>query len=153
MELTEADVKRIEDCLPIERGNVSVAVLRFLNAVLYVAENGCKWRRLPEHYGNWHTIYTRMNRWSKRGVWDRVFARLQQEGLVLVELQVVSLDSTRVKVHPDGTGAQKKTARKRSANRAEAGTPRFIWLLRMMSAPSASASRQVRTVTAPKGAH
>ena len=153
MELTEADLKRIGDCLPVERGHVSVEVLTFLNAVLYVAENGCKWRRLPEHYGNWHTIYTRMNRWSKSGVWDRVFARLQQEGLVLVELKVVSLDSTSVKVHPDGTGAEKKTARKRSANRAEAGTPRFIWWRRMMSAPSASASRRARTVTVPKGAN
>jgi len=153
MELTEADLKRIEECLPVERGNVSVAVLTFLNAVLYVAENGCKWRRLPERYGNWHTIYTRMNRWSKSGVWDLVFARLQQEGLLLVELKVVSLDSTSVKVHPDGTGAEKKTARKRSANRAAAGTPRFIWLPRMMSAPSASGSRQASTATAPRGAN
>jgi transposase len=153
MELTEGDLKRIEDCLPVERGNVSVEVLTFLNAVLYVAENGCKWRRLPERFGNWHTIYTRMNRWSKGGVWDRVFARLQQEGLLEVELKVVSLDSTSVKVHPDGTGAEKKTARRRSANRAAAGIPRFIWLPRMMSALSASASRPVKTVTAPKGAN
>ena len=151
MELTEADLKRIEDSLPVERGNVRVAVLTFLNAVLYVAENGCKWRRLPERYGNWHTIYTRMNRWSKSGVWDRVFAQLQREGLLLVELKVVSLDSTSVKVHPDGTGAEKKTARKRSANRVAAGTPRFIWLPRMMSAPSASGSRRATTATAPRG--
>jgi transposase len=153
MELTEGDLKRIEDCLPVERGNVSVEVLTFLNAVLYVAENGCKWRRLPERYGNWHTIYTRMNRWSKGGVWDRVFARLQQEGLLQVKLKVVSLDSTSVKVHPDGTGAEKKTARRRSANRAVDGIPRFIWLPRMMSALSASASRPVKTATAPKGAN
>ena len=46
----------------------------FLNAVLHVVENGGKWRRLPEAYGNWHTLYTRMNRWSKAGVLDRVFA-------------------------------------------------------------------------------
>lgn len=152
MELTEADLKRIEASLPVERGNVRVAVLTFLNAVLYVAENGCKWRRLPERYGNWHTIYTRMNRWSKSGVWDRVFAQLQQEGLLQIELKVVSLDSTSVKVHPDGTGARKKAARKRSANRAAAGTPRFIWLPRMMSAPSVSGSRPAIMATAPKGA-
>jgi transposase len=153
MELTKDHLRRVEDCLPVERGNVSMEVLTFLNAVLYVAENGCKWRRLPERFGNWHTIYTRMNRWSKSGVWDRVFARLQQEGLVLVELKVVSLDSTSAKVHPDGTGAEKKTVRRRSANQEEAGTPRFIWLPRMMSAPSASASRQAKTATDPKGAN
>jgi len=150
MELTEGHLERIKDSLPVERGNVSMEVLNFLNAVLYVAENGCKWRRLPERFGNWHTIYTRMNRWSKNGVWDRVFAKLQQEGVLAVELRVVSLDSTSVKVHPDGTGAEKKTARRRSANHEEAGTPRFIWLPRMMSAPSASASHPVSTVTVPK---
>ena len=38
----------------------------------------------------------RMNRWSKSGAWDRVFGRLQQEGLLQVELKVVALDSTGV---------------------------------------------------------
>jgi transposase len=152
MKLTEAQVNQIEESLPVERGNVSVEVVMFLNAVLYVMENGCKWRRLPERFGNWHTIYTRMNRWSKSGVWDRVFARLQQAGLLRVELKVVSLDSTSVKVHPDGTGAEKKTARRRSANLAEAGTPRFIWLPRMIAAPSASPSRRANVATALKAA-
>jgi len=152
MELTETHLKRIRDSLPVERGNVSMEALNFLNAVLYVMENGCKWRRLPERFGNWHTIYTRMNRWSKNGVWDRIFAKLQQAGVLSVELKVVSLDSTSVKVHPDGTGAEKKTARKPSANPGAAGTPRFIWLPRMMLAPSASASRLVSTETAPKAA-
>ncbi len=152
MELTEAHLQRIQESLPVERGNVSMEVLNFLNAVLYVMENGCKWRRLPERFGNWHTIYTRMNRWSKNGVWDRLFARLQQEGVLAIELQVVSLDSTSVKVHPDGTGAEKKTGRKPSASPAAAGTPRFIWLPRMMSTPSASGFRLASTATGPKAA-
>lgn len=153
MELTEAHLQRIQESLPVERGNVSMEVLNFLNAVLYVMENGCKWRRLPERFGNWHTIYTRMNRWSKTGVWDRLFARLQQEGVLAIELKVVSLDSTSVKVHPDGTGAGKKTDRKRSVSRGVDGTPRFIWLPRMRSTPSASASRRVSTGTARKAAN
>ena len=152
MEFTEEHLRRIEDCLPVERGNVSMEVLTFLNAVLYAMENGCKWRRLPERFGNWHTIYTRMNRWSKSGVWDRVFERLQLEGLVQLELKVVSLDSTSIKVHPDGTGAEKKTAHRPSVNREEDGTPRFIWLPQMMSTPSAFASPPARTEMAPKDA-
>lgn len=152
MELTEAHLQRIQDSLPVERGNVCMEVLNFLNAVLYVMENGCKWRRLPERFGNWHTIYTRMNRWSKSEVWDRLFAKLQQEGVLAVELKVVSLDSTSVKVHPDGTGAEKKTDRRPSASPEAAGTPRFIWLPRMMSTPSASAFQRVGTGTAPKAA-
>jgi transposase len=96
-----------------------------------VVENGGKWRRLPESYGNGHTLYTRMNRWSKAGVLDRVFARLQQEGLVTVRMKVLSLDSTTVKVHPDGTGALKKKGRKPSGKAGVGGPPRFIWLPRM----------------------
>ena len=59
-----------------------------------------------------------MNRWSKAGVLDRVFARLQQEQILAIRIEHVCLDSTTIKVHPDGTGALKKTARKPSGARA-----------------------------------
>ena len=135
MELTESQYQRITDCLPRQRGNVSMTNLKLLNALLYVAEQGCKWRGLPKSYGNWHTIYTRMNRWSKAGVLDRVFARLQQEQIIAIKFEAVSLDSTTVKVHPDGTGALKKMGRKPSDVRGVAAPPRFIWLPRMLGAP------------------
>jgi len=106
--------------------------LQVLNAILFVAEHGCKWRGLPKRFGNWHTIYTRMNRWSKAGVLDRVFEQLQQSQVVRIKIEAVSLDSTSIKVHPDGTGALKKAARSPSASRAAAGPPRFIWLPRML---------------------
>jgi hypothetical protein len=44
MEITEAQYPRIEDCLPRQRGNVSLSNLQVLNAILYVGEHGCKWR-------------------------------------------------------------------------------------------------------------
>jgi len=108
MEITEEQYARIKDSLPVQRGNVSLSNLQFLNAVLYVAEHGCKWRGLPKRFGNWHTIYTRMNRWSKSGAMDRVFEKLQLEQIVRIRIEALSLDSTSVKVHPDGTGALKK---------------------------------------------
>ena len=114
---------------------MSLSNLRVLNAILYVAEQGCKWRGLPKRFGNWHTIYTRMNRWSKSGVLDRVFAQLQHDQIVRIKIEAVALDSTAVKVHPDGTGALKKTALKPSASRAADGQPRFIWLPRMLERP------------------
>src|SRR5882757_5154103 len=135
MELTEAQFQKVEHCLPVQRGNVSLSNRDVLNAILYVAEHGCKWRGLPKRFGNWHTIYTRMNRWSKSGVLVRVFERLQQVQLVRIKIEAVSLDSTSIKVHPDGTGALKKTARKPSASPAADGTPRFIWLPRMLVRP------------------
>ena len=135
MEITEAQYQRIADCLPRQRGNVKITNLQLLNALLYVVEHGCKWRGLPKHFGNWHTIYTRMNRWSKAGVLDRVFARLQQEQILAIRIEHVCLDSTTIKVHPDATGARKKTAHKPSVVRAADAQPRFTWLPRMLGAP------------------
>ena len=135
MEITEAQYRRIEDCFPRQRGNVSLDNLRVINAILHVTEQGCKWRGLPDRFGNWHTIYTRMNRWSKAGVLNRIFARLQHEQIIQIKIEAVGLDSTIVKVHPDGTGALKKTARKPSADPMAAGPPRFIWLPQMLDAP------------------
>src|SRR5713101_3604393 len=121
MEITEEQYERIQDCLPVQRGNVRYQNLVLLNAILYVAEHGCKWRGLPKRFGNWHTIYARMNRWSKNGVLDRVFEQLQHAQIVRDKLEAVGLDSTAVKVHPDGTGALKKTARKPLARPAADG--------------------------------
>src|SRR6201982_3146185 len=135
MEITEEQYARIKDSLPVQRRNVSLSNLQFLNAVLYVAEHGCKWRGLPKRFGNWHTIYTRMNRWSKSGAMDRVFEKLQLEQIVRIRIEAFSLDSTSVKVHPDGTGALKKTDLRPSANTAAEGRPRFIWLPRMLERP------------------
>jgi transposase len=101
---------RIKESLPVQRGNVSLSNLQVLNAILYVAEQGCKWGGLPKRFGNWHTVYMRMNRWAKNGVLDRVFGQLQLQQIVRIRIEAFSLDSTSVKVHPDGTGALKKTS-------------------------------------------
>ena len=119
----------------MQRGNVRLSNLQVLNAILYVAEHGCKWRGLPARFGNWHTVYMRMNRWSKSGVLDRVFEQLQREQIVRLKLEAVSMDSTIVKVHPDGTGALKKTTPNRSTGPEPAGPPSVIWLPRMPGRP------------------
>ena len=147
MELTEAQYELIAPLLPKQRGNVRLSNLQVLNGILHVAEHGCKWRGLPKRFGRWHTVYTRMNRWSKNGVLDRVFERLQREQIVRIKVEAMGLDSTSVKVHPDGTGAEKKTAHKPSASPAAAGPPRFIWLPRMPERPSPSRSPQAKRTT------
>ena len=69
-----AQFATIEHCLPRQRGNVSLGNLQeVVNAILCVAEHGCKWRGLPKRFGNPHTVYTRMNRWANAGVLDRMF--------------------------------------------------------------------------------
>src|SRR5271154_1639820 len=108
MELTRQQYEKIKDSLPLQRGNVGLSNMEVLNAILYVAEQGCKWRGLPGRFGNWHTIYVRMNRWAKNGVLDRVFEKLQLEQIVRIKIEAFALDSTSVEVHPDGTGALKR---------------------------------------------
>ena len=128
MQLTREQFELIAPLLPRQRGNVRLDNLAVVNAILYVAANGCKWRALPSHYGSWHSIYTRMSRWARAGVLDAVFERLQRERLMRVRIEAVSLDSTIIKVHPDGTGAPKKTVPRPSARAGVAGPPNFIWL-------------------------
>src|SRR5574337_178101 len=99
MEITPEQFARIEHSLPKQRGNVSMSNLQVINAMLFVAEHGCKWRGLPKRFGNWHTIYTRMRRWAKAGVLDKMFEALQREQLVRIRIEAVSLDSTNIKVH------------------------------------------------------
>lgn len=87
IEITQGQYERMADCLPAHRSNVADDNLKVLNVILYVVVDGCKWRRFPERFGNWHTICMRMNRWYKSGVRDKVFERLQHERLLRMRLE------------------------------------------------------------------
>ena len=52
MKITEEQYAKIKDGRSVQRGNVSMSNLTVLNAILYVAEQGCKWRGLPQRFGN-----------------------------------------------------------------------------------------------------
>ena len=134
MKITKDQFEHIVSLLPRQRGNVSLDNLNVLNAILYVAEHGCKWRGLPREFGNWHTIYTRMNRWSKNGTLAKIFEHLQKERLITIKIETISLDSTLIKVHPDGTGALKKQGHSLSENQEADGQLKFIWLPQLPSA-------------------
>ena len=127
MEIKKEQYERISKCFPKQRKPAKISNLEVLNAVLYVVENGCKWRRLPKEYGDWHVIYVRVNRWAKKGILQAAFMRLQQLGMIQIQVNVVSLDSTCIKVHPDGMGALKKAGLSPSGKHGADGTPNFIW--------------------------
>ena len=133
MELTHHQYNQIKAYLPKQRGNVKISNLNVLNGILYVAEQGCKWRALPERFGNWHTIYTRMSRWAKSGVLKRIFDALQERQIIQVPAACYSMDSTSIKVHPDGTGALKKTVLNQLENQEGVGQQKFIWLPKMLA--------------------
>jgi lactam utilization protein B len=79
---------------------------------------------LPEHLEKWHTVYPRMNRWAEEGVLEE----LQKKQIVSIQLDAVSIDSTSIKVHPDGTGALKRADRNRSESPKVDGRQKFTLL-------------------------
>ena len=82
MELKKEQYEQIKECFPKQRKPAKISNLDVLNAVLYVVENGCKWRGLPKGHGDWHVIYVRVNRWAKKGVLQTAFLRLQLLGIL-----------------------------------------------------------------------
>jgi transposase len=115
--LSDEQWRRIEQMLPGKPGDVgrSGADNRlFVEAVLWIARTGSPWRDLPAAFGNWNSAYVRFARWSRAGVWQRVFAALSKEA----DFREAMIDSTIVRAHQHAAGAQKKPVRKRSAARA-----------------------------------
>ena len=87
-----------------------------LEGILHILRTGTPWRDLPQAYGAWHTIYMRWQRWVERGVWGNILLLLTR--LKRIDLHLVFLDSTVVRVHQHAAGAPKKRATKPSAARA-----------------------------------
>jgi transposase len=131
MEWTEEIISSIQHLFPRQRGNVKIDNLTFLQALQYMTENGCRWRALPEKFGNWNTIYYRFRYWIDHGVFDRIEEHFMQQALSIKGIRQLALDSTYVKVHPNGTGASKKTDFNPSARVEEVGRPKFMASLRM----------------------
>jgi transposase len=113
--LTEAQWARIALLLPGRegtKGGRGQDNCRFVEAVLWLLRNGCRWRARPAAWGNWHTMYTRFQHWTAAGVWARVLAAVQQDNA----LHTLLVDSTTVlRAHQHASGARKKTGRKPSA--------------------------------------
>lgn len=76
---------------------------RVISGILHVLKTGCRWRDVPAAYGPPTTIYNRYNRWSKRGIWQRILARIAATDTVPEEL---SLDSSHVKTHRSAGGSK-----------------------------------------------
>ena len=107
MKINKKQFDKIKNLMPIERKPAKISSQQFLNALLYLVENGCKWRALPKKFGNWHTIYMRFSRWSKNGTIQRIFEELQKQNIINIQSNILCIDSTSIKVHPDATGARR----------------------------------------------
>jgi hypothetical protein len=129
MAISEAQYRLIEHCLPKQRGNVSVTNLRVLNAILYIVESNCSWRRLPRSFGNWHTVYMRVRRWARSGVLDRVFNQLQSVQILRIRIEVAVVDAPLASPSADASSRSKIQPRGASSNVANSAN-RFMWMPR-----------------------
>lgn len=77
---------------------------RFVEALIWMARSGGRWRDLPERYGNYQTVKRRYYRWIENGVLDRIFTALAQEA----DLDWVAVDSTSIRAQAQAAGAPLK---------------------------------------------
>ncbi len=94
----------IEPHLPHGRpGKPRVDDRRVISGILHVLKTGCRWRDVPSQYGPPTTIYNRYNRWSRRGLWQGLFAQIAASGDLPAEL---TIDSSHVKAHRFAAGGK-----------------------------------------------
>lgn len=104
-ELRDDQWERIKDLLPGKASDCGVTAKDnrlFVDAVLWIARTGSPWRELPESFGAWNSVFQRDNRWSRKGVWSRLFAALSGDA----DFEYLMIDSTLVRAHQHSAGAK-----------------------------------------------
>jgi transposase len=76
---------------------------RCIEAVLSLARTGLPWRDLPQEFGRWDAVYNRFRRWEGRGIWRRLWERLQTENCPMT--CHICMDATMVRAHQHAAGA------------------------------------------------
>ncbi len=116
--LTEAQMRKIEPFFPISRGLRRVDGRRVISGIVYVIRNGLQWKDAPRGYGPHKTLYNRFIRWSRLGVFDRIFAALVAQAGVPERLMI---DSTHLKAHRTAASLAKKGMLRAASNAPAAG--------------------------------
>jgi len=119
MMLSDEQWNVIEPFLPGKESDCGVTASDnrlFLEAVLWINRTGAPWRDLPEHFGHWHRVYVRYNRWAHKGIWKRVFQTLASHA----DIEILHIDGTIARVHQHGAAKKTNAKPKGKAVRAAA---------------------------------
>jgi transposase len=103
--LSRAQMRRIEPFFPRSRGLPRVDDRRVISGIIYVIRHGLQWKDAPRGYGPHKTLYNRFIRWSRLGVFARIFAALAAEAGVPTRLMI---DATHLKAHRTAASLAKK---------------------------------------------
>jgi transposase len=103
--LTKVQIRRIMPYFPLSHGMPRVDDQRVVSGIIHVIRNGLRWRDAPADYGPHKTLYNRFIRWSRLGVFNRIFAGLAgQAG----EPDRLMIDATHLKAHRTAASLLKK---------------------------------------------
>jgi putative transposase len=94
--LSTAQMHRIKPYFPLSHGVARVDDRRVISGIIFVIKNGLRWRDAPKDYGPHKTIYNRFIRWSRLGVFNKIFAALSGHGAPPDQLMI---DATHLKAH------------------------------------------------------
>ena len=103
--LSDKQLRRISPYFPLAHGVPRVDDRRVISGIIFVLRNGLRWRDAPREYGPHKTLYNRFVRWSKLGVFDRIFANLATENDAPEHLMI---DATHLKAHRTAASLLKK---------------------------------------------
>ena len=103
--LSDAQMERIKPYFPLSHGVPRVDDRRVISGIIFVIRNGCRWRDAPGDYGPHKTIYNRFVRWSRLGVFNKIFAELASRG---PRPQRLMIDATHLKAHRTAASLLKK---------------------------------------------
>ena len=79
-----------------------------MSAIVFAIKNGLRWPDAPAGYGPHTTIYNRFVRWSRVGVFNRIFAELAHKGAKAERIMIDTASSLLKKGRfPDVSGARK----------------------------------------------
>lgn len=103
--LSRAQIRRIEPYFPLPHGVPRVDDRRILSGIVFVIRNGLRWRDAPAAYGPHKTIYNRFMRWSRLGVFNKIFSALAATSDAD---DVLMIDATHLKAHRTAASLLKK---------------------------------------------
>ena len=103
--LSEAQMRRIEPYFPLSHGIPRVDDRRVISGIVFVIRNGLRWCDAPKDYGPPKTIYNRFIRWSRLGVFNKIFSELAGQGPKPERLMI---DATHLKAHRTAASLLKK---------------------------------------------
>lgn len=120
-DLTDTEWKILEPLLPPEKpvgSGREVDLREVINALMYVADNGIKWRAMPHDFPAWQTVYGYLRRWSQSGLWEQMMIYLGQQVRLHMgrnaQPSLVMVDSQSVEMAQKGDQNTGLTAARRS---------------------------------------